>query len=389
MLVLGALAAIGPFTTDMYLPGFSSIARSLHTDMAHVGFTLTSYFLGYTVGQLAVGPVLDRYGRRRPMRLSLLLYICASLGCALAGSIQQLIGLRLLLAVCGCVSMVGSRAVVRDLFSGSELARALSLLMMIFGIAPIIAPTMGGIVVTLLGWRFIFVTLASFALLVLVAVQYLLRETKQDDPSISLRPASVVREYVSVLRNPEFIIHAGAGGAVTGCLFAYIAGSPFVLIDLFGFTATQFGWIYGCNACSMVAATQVNRMLLRRYDSRGLLLVSTLFQFSVALVLLAGTRMGILPVVVTLVLILCVLFSFGLALPNATALALAPFSRNAGSAAALAGSAQMVAGVISTAMVSFLYDGTPFPMALMIFVSAAVALTMVIAFALRRPRLRQ
>ena len=167
MLILGGLAAVGPLTTDMYLPGFPSIAKSLHTDIAHVGFTLTSYFFGFAIGQLCVGPVLDRYGRKKPMKLGMILYIVAALGCALAASIEQLVTLRLLLAIGGCGGIVGSRAVVRDLFSGNEMARALSLLMMIFGVAPIIGPTIGGIVVTLFGWRFIFVALAIFAVMVL------------------------------------------------------------------------------------------------------------------------------------------------------------------------------------------------------------------------------
>lgn len=388
MLILGGLAAVGPLTTDMYLPGFPSIARSLHTDIAHVGFTLTSYFFGFAIGQLCVGPILDRYGRKKPMKLSMILYIVAALGCALAASIEQLVTLRLLLAIGGCGGIVGSRAVVRDLFSGNEMARALSLLMMIFGVAPIVGPTIGGIVVTLFGWRFIFVALAIFAVVVLAAAQYLLRETKEEDLSISLRPASVVREYISVLKNREFAIHAGAAAGVTGCLFAYIAGSPFVLIDLFGFSATQFGWIYGVNACSLVAANQVNRMLLRRYDSRSVLLACAVFQSSTALALTAGTCMKVLPIIASLILILCVLFCFGLALPNATALALSPFSRNAGSASALLGSAQMIAGVICTAMVSFLFDGTPFPMSLMISISAVYALALAISSVLRFRRLR-
>jgi DHA1 family bicyclomycin/chloramphenicol resistance-like MFS transporter len=389
MFVLGALAALAPFTTDMYLPGFPSIARTLHTDIAHVEFTLTSYFLGFFAGQLAFGPVLDRYGRKKPIIFSLILYILAALGCAFAASIHQLIGLRMLLAVGGCVGIVGSRAVVRDLFSGSDLARSLSLQMMIFGIAPIIAPTIGGIVVTLLGWRFIFVSLALIALLVLVAVQCVLGETKGNDFSVSLRPASIVQEYVTVLKSREFVFYAGAGGSVTGCLFAYIAGSPFVYIDLFGYTATQFGWIYGINACGLVASNQVNRMLLKKYESRDVLLACTVAQSSTALVLMAGARMGFLPNIAIMGLILCVLFCFGLALPNATALALEPFSRNAGSAAALFGSTQMIAGAASTAMVSLLHDGTPFPMALIIFVSAASAFALVSSFALHRPRLRQ
>ena len=344
MFVLGALAAIGPFSTDMYLPGFQAIARGLRTDIAHVDLSLTSYFIGISIGQLAFGPMLDRYGRKKPIILGLLLYVFAALGCALSPSIDCLIALRFFLAVGACVGMVGSRAVVRDLFSGSEIARALSMLMMIFGVAPIIAPTIGGMVVTLLGWRFIFGVLAAIATVVLFAVQRLLRETRQADLSVSLRPRNVVREYLNVFKEREFILYAGAASAATGCLFSYITGSPFLFIDLFGFTPTQFGWIYGVNACSLIAANQINRMLLKRYDIGRVLLVFTAAQTAIGLLLLGGTFIGVLPKIATLGLIFCFLFCFASIMPNATGLALQRFSRNAGSASALVGGMQMIVG---------------------------------------------
>ncbi len=379
MLVLGALAAIGPFSTDMYLPGFQAIARSLRTDMAHVDLSLTSYFIGISIGQLAFGPMLDRYGRKKPIVLGLLLYVFAALGCALSPSIDYLIALRLFLAVGACVGMVGSRAVIRDLFSGSEIARALSMLMMIFGIAPIIAPTIGGVVVTLLGWRFIFGVLAAIAIVVLFAVQRLLHETKQADLSVSLRPGNIVREYLNVFKEREFVLYAGAASAATACLFSYITGSPFVFIDLFGFTPTEFGWIYGVNACSLIAANHVNRMLLRKYDVGRVLLVCTAAQTAIGLLLLVGSSIGFLPKVAALGLIFCFLFCFASIMPNAMGLALQPFSRNAGSASALVGGMQMIVGALASALVSYLHDGTAFPMALMMCASASAALVLAAA----------
>ena len=387
MLVLGALAAIGPFSTDMYLPGFQAIAHSLRTDMAHVDLSLTSYFIGISIGQLAYGPMLDRYGRKKPIVIGLLLYIFAALGCALSPSIDYLIALRLFLAVGACVGMVGSRAVVRDLFSGSEIARALSVLMMIFGIAPIIAPTIGGLVVTLLGWRFIFSVLAAIAVVVLFAVQRLLHETKQADPSVSLRPGNIVREYLNVFRERESIVYAGAASAATACLFSYITGSPFVFIDLFGFTPTEFGWIYGANACSLIAANHVNRVLLKKYDIRRVLLVCTIVQSAIGLLLLAGSCMGFLPKMATLGLIFCFLFCFASIMPNAMGLALQRFSRNAGSASALIGGMQMIVGALASALVSYLHDGTAFPMTLMMCASASTALILLATATLFSTRL--
>ena len=381
LLVLGALSAIGPFSTDMYLPGFQAIAVSLKTDIAHVGFTLTSWFIGISIGQLAYGPVLDRYGRKTPIVLGLLLYIIAALGCAFASSIEYLIVLRFLLAIGGGVGMVGSRAVVRDLFSGSEVARALSLLMMIFGVAPIIAPTIGGLVVTLLGWRFIFGVLAAIAALVFLAVQRVLQETWQADASVSLRPRKVFGEYLIVLREREFIIYAGAASAATAGLFSYITGSAFVYIDLFGFTAAQFGWIYGANACSLIAASQINRALLKKYDIRHGLLVCAAAQSAIALLLFAGCRMGFLPMPAMLGLVFCFLFCFGFIMPNATGVALLPFSRNAGSASALIGSMQMIFGALASALVSYLHDGTAGPMALMMSLCACAALVLLVSTA--------
>ena len=372
LVVLGALAAIAPFSVDMYLPGFPAIARDLRTDVAHVGFTLTSYFIGLSMGQLVFGPVLDRYGRKKPLMVGLLVYIIAAVGCTFSPSIYYLIGLRLFLAMGCCVGMVGGSSVIRDLFSGREVARALSMMMTIFGVAPIIAPTIGGLIVTTLGWRFIFGILAVIGAFVLVAIKQLIPETKGPDPSISLRPKNVMLGYLDVFRERQFVIYVLAGAAGSGGLFSYIAGSPFVYIDLFSFTPTQFGWIFGVNALAIVVGNQVNRVLLRKHNSAQILPVVTALQSTAGILLLIGSVMGFLPKMAFLCLMVLFLFCFGFMNPNSAALMLQPFSRNVGSAAAIMGSTLMISGALATGLVSYFHNGTAVPMTLMLAVCPSV-----------------
>jgi MFS transporter, DHA1 family, multidrug resistance protein len=365
LVVLGGLSALAPFSVDMYLPGFPAIARDLRTEVGYVGLTLTSYFIGLSMGQLMFGPVLDRYGRKRPLMAGLLVYILAAVGCAFSPSIHYLIGLRLFLAMGCCVGMVGGSSVVRDLFSGREVARAMSMMMTIFGVAPIIAPTIGGFIVTTLGWRYIFGVLALIGAFVLIAIKQVLPETKGADPSISLRPKNVILGYLKVFRERQFVIYVLAGAAGGGGLFTYIAGSPFVYIDLFGFTATQFGWIFGMNALAVVVGNQINRVLLRKYDSARILLAVTALQSATGILLLTGSFIGFLHNMAFVGLVVLFLFGFGFINPNSAALALQPFSRNVGSASAIMGSTIMISGALATGLVSYFHNGTAVPMTLM------------------------
>lgn len=374
VLLLGSLSAVGPFSVDMYLPGFPAIANDFGTDTAHIAFTLTSYFVGIALGQLAYGPIMDRYGRRKPLLLGLLIYIAAAVGCVFAWSVEILVVLRFFLAVGACVGMTGSRAIVRDLFSGSEIARMLSMLMMVFGVAPIVAPTVGGIVVAGLGWRYIFVVLALIAALVFVAARRYLPESKGADPSVSLQPKKVALEYVTVFKNRDFLVYTFSSAAAFGGFFSYISDSPFVYMKLLGFSETQFGWIYGANALGFIGASQMNRALLRRYGSLELLKAATGTMLCFALILMAGTIMGSVGPAGTISLVFCYLFCLGFVGPNAMALTLQPFSRNAGMAAALMGSLQMMAGASASVLVSCFHDGTTVPMVSMMAGCAALSL---------------
>jgi DHA1 family bicyclomycin/chloramphenicol resistance-like MFS transporter len=365
LIVLGALSAIAPFSVDMYLPGFPAIARDLVTDVSNVGLTLTSYFIGLSMGQLMFGPVIDRFGRKKPLMVGLLVYILAAVGCAFSPSIYYLIGLRLFLAMGCCVGMVGGSSVIRDLFSGREVARALSLMMTIFGVAPIIAPTIGGLIVATLGWRFIFGVLAMIGAFVLMAVKEVLPETKEADPSISLQPKNVMLGYFKVFRERQFVIYILAGAAGSGGLFSYITGSPFVYIDLLGFTATQFGWMFGVNALAVVVGNQINRVLLRKHDSARILPAVTALQSAIGILLLTGSLLGFLTKMAFVGIMVIFLFCFGFINPNSAALALQPFSRNVGSASAIMGSTIMISGALASGLVSYFHNGTAVPMTLM------------------------
>jgi DHA1 family bicyclomycin/chloramphenicol resistance-like MFS transporter len=372
ILVLGSLTAIGPFSIDMYLPGFPAIARDLQTDISHVALSLTSYFIGISIGQLAYGPLLDRYGRKKPVVAGLLIYIVAAFGCGLAPTIHWLVAMRFVLAIGSCVGIVAARAIVRDLFPINEMARIFSTLMLVLGISPIIAPTVGAYVADIYSWRLIFAVLAAIAIFILYAVIRYLPESRPADASISLRPLQILREYVGVVKNREFITYGLASAAASGGLFAYISDAPFMFMNLFGLTDKQFGWVFGLSACGVIGASQLNRFVLRTRSSKEISIVAVVGQSVVTAMLVAGVVAGIPPVGI-IILIVGFLVGLGFLSPNTTAMAIEPFTRNAGTASALMGSMQMAAGALGSALVSYFHDGTALPMAALLMASSLVS----------------
>jgi len=361
VLVLGFLIAIGPFSIDAYLPGFPAIAKDLQTDIEHVALSLTSYFIGISIGQLFYGPVLDRYGRKRPLLAGLSIYMASAVGCALAPSIYTLVSFRFLLAIGGCVGMVASRAVVRDLFSTHETAKIFSMMMLVMGIAPIIAPVLGGIIVTSAGWRFLFLLMLIVAALITFVIVKFLPESKEPDNTVSFHPVRIVKGYFSLFRDRTFLIYAIASGAASGALFSYISDSSFVFIELFGLSETTFGWIYGLNAMALITATQLNRFWLSKRDSRQISIISLSLQLTAAVLLIFSVVLE-MNYVLIMTMIIIYLFWLGFLNPNTTALALESFKKNAGTASAMLGSLQMVFGASASALVSIFHDGTPLPM---------------------------
>ena len=366
ILILAALIALGPLTIDMYLPAFPDIEQDLATTNARVVLTMTSYFFGIAIGQLFYGPLMDRFGRKGPMLIGLSLYILASFASCLATNVDALIWARLVQALGGCGGMVASRAMVRDLFPVKETAKVFSILILIMGIAPIIGPAIGGVVVEHLGWQAIFVILGAFCLLLWMVIFFWTPESKGPDTGISLRPWQVLRKYVEVGRNPTFITYGLAGSFGMAGLFAYIAGSPWVVMEYLGYSESEFGWVFGINAMGFIAGSQINRLALRQFSTEQVTLFSGISILLVSAGLVIGVILGLLPGIGILVFLFLLLFSLGFLAPNTMALSLAPFSRMAGSASALVGTIRMLAGAIATALVSGLADDTPIPMALVI-----------------------
>jgi DHA1 family bicyclomycin/chloramphenicol resistance-like MFS transporter len=372
ILTLGALSAIGPLSVDMYLPGFQAIAVDLQTDIARVGLSLSSYFIGISLGQLAYGPLIDRFGRKKPLLAGLVLYLLSALACALAPGIYSLIALRFLLALGGCAGMVASRAMVRDLFPAAETAKVFSTLILIMGIAPIVAPTIGAYVSAHLGWRYIFLLLLAFSGILLLMVKAFLPENRLPDPEISLKPKAILREYVQVLKDTHFTSYALVGSITYAGLFAYIAGSPFVFMEYLGFSETLYGWIFGLNAFAYIAGSQLNRLWLKRKSPAQIALRVAFYQLLAGLALIFGTIAGVLNPLSTLALLFIFIGWQGFLVPNAMALALEPFTRNVGSASALLGSFQVIAGALASVLVSALHNGDMLPMILVMAACACV-----------------
>jgi DHA1 family bicyclomycin/chloramphenicol resistance-like MFS transporter len=371
-LILSALVAFAPMSIDMYLPTLPALERYFSTDTASVQHTLASFFAGLAIGQLLYGPVADRYGRKPPLYFGLTLYVIASAACALAPDIGSLIVLRFLQAVSGCAGMVVARAMVRDLYDRQESAHVYSILLMVMGIAPIVAPLAGGYLLTWFGWRSIFWVLALFGVACLVAVKWKLPETlAHDRPRMPLSKA--LGNYAALLANRRYLGYALSGGFGQAGMFAYISGSPFVFIELYGVPAQYFGWLFGLNAVGIIALTQANRRLLLKHDSDRLLDFGNLAGFLACLVLLAAAMSSAAGLIGILVPLFFIVSLRGLTFPNAAAGAMAPFPEKAGSASALLGSMQFAIAAVASAAVGFFDDGSAVPMAAVIAVCGLLA----------------
>lgn len=366
LLILGALSAFGPMAIDFYLPSFPTLAVVFSTDVEHVQLSLASYFVGIALGQLIYGPLADRYGRRKPLLAGVLLFTLASLGCALVQSLDALIAMRFVQALGGCAGMVVSRAVVRDLCDPLASAKVFSKLMLVMGVAPILAPLGGGILLGLFGWQSIFYALMVFSGLCLLGVFMWLPETMaQSTPHLPLSGA--LRRYVELLGDRQLIGHGLTGGIAMAGMFAYISGSPFVFINLYGVSPEHYGWLFGMNAAGFILSAQLNGWLLRHrgphyWLKRGvwLYLLAAAGMLAVASLQLPELWPLLIPLFICMASLSCIL-------PNATACAMAGQGAHAGSASALIGSLQFCVAAGASSLVGVLHDGSARPMALVIF----------------------
>lgn len=372
LLILGALSAFGPLAIDFYLPSFPTLAQAFGTDVEHVQLTLSAYFIGLAAGQLLYGPLADRFGRRRPLLLGVVLFSLGSLACALAGSLEQLLLARVLQALGGCAGMVIARAVVRDLCDPLASAKVFSQLMLVMGLAPILAPLAGGLLLAYVGWQSIFLCLTLFSALCGLAIAAWLPETLAPARPVALLRAAP-RQYWRLLMDPVFMGHALTGGLVMAGMFAYIAGSPFVFIQLYGVPAEHYGWLFGSNAAGFILLAQVNSRLLGRRGPAYWLPRVIWVYLGAALLLLAVSVLQLQALWPLLLPLFVLIASLGCILPNASACAMAGQAAHAGSASALLGFIQFALAALASALVGWLYDGTAQPLALVISLCALLA----------------
>ena len=374
LLILGALSAFGPLAIDFYLPAFPAMAQAFATDEKHVQATLAAYFLGLSIGQLAYGPVADRFGRRKPLMFGVTVFTLASLACAYAPNLDTLVLARFVQALGGCAGMVLSRAIVSDKCDPVASAKVFSQLMLVMGLAPILAPMLGGVLVNVAGWQSIFLTLGLFSAACLLAVSLGLPESMPED--MPRQPLSgALRQYLRLLADRVFLGHAVTGGIAIAGMFAYIAGSPFVFIKLYGVPAEHYGWLFGANAAGFILVAQVNARLLAKRGPAFLLARAVWLYLGAGLALLAVAAWRPTALWPLLVPLFVCIASLGCIIPNASACAMSGQGARAGSASALMGCVQFSVAAGAAALVGLLHDGSALPMALVICLCGVLAVS--------------
>jgi MFS transporter, DHA1 family, multidrug resistance protein len=348
ILILGALSTVSPFSIDMYLPAFPQIARDLDTTPAAISLSVSGYFVGLALGQLFYGPLLDRFGRKKPLYAGLSLFAAASIGCLGARTPQVFIAFRLLQALGGCVAQVGSLAMVRDFFPVEDSAKIISWLILVLSVSPLFAPTVGSVVATTVGWPWIFVILAAFAVLLIAVVAILLPHGRQPDPDISLLPRAIGAGFLDILAHRQFYTYALSGAFSFAGLFVYVTGSPIIFINDYQVGPRAYGLIFAGLAGSFIAGSQCNTLLSRWRRDRKIFGAALVGQNIVILVLALGTAFGWYGLIADIVLLALYLPFCGIAAPNASAIAIAPFEKNVGSASALLGFLQMGIGAAAS-----------------------------------------
>lgn len=374
VLLLGALTAFAPMSIDMYLPAFPAIARDLRAPLATVQLSVAAFLVGSAIGQLFYGPLADRWGRRRPLLLGIGLYVVATGGCAAAGSVETLLAWRVAMALGGGAGMVIARTVVRDLFDTAAAARMFSLLMLVMGLAPILAPLAGGQILLLAGWRGIFAVLALFGLTTLAVTALALPETMPAGQRSAAGLAPAMAAYGELLRHRAYLLYAVSLGCIAGVNFAYISGAPMLFIELHGISPQRFGLLFGANAAGLIGASQLNRRLLRSRHPRQILTAAFLANAAASLLFLLAGATGVGGFPAQMALIFVALCMTGFLYPNATALALAPFGRRAGSASALLGTIQYAIGALAGCAVGAWHTASAVPIATVMAVCALTGL---------------
>ncbi|HWD21411.1 MAG TPA: multidrug effflux MFS transporter [Verrucomicrobiae bacterium] len=379
VLILGSLSTLSPFAIDMYLPAFPEMAAALHVSTAKISLSIATYFAGLAVGQIIYGPLLDRLGRKIPLYFGLALFMAASLLCLGARTVEELAALRFLQALGGCAAQVGSMAMVRDFFPVQETAKIISWLILILGVSPLLAPTVGSYVALHGGWRWVFIILAAVAFLNLLVCWLYLPEGHEPDDSVSLRPGPILRNFWEVLRHPQFLTFSVAGAFAFSGLLVYVTSSPIIFMEVFHVSARTFGMIFAGLATGFIGSNQINVLLLRRFSSEQIFLGSLWVVCPTSLLLLAGVIGGWFGLAATLALLFVLLSCLGLAYPNAAALALSPIDHNIGSASAMLGFLQIGISGAASASIGLFDSHGMMPVAVILSATSWVGLGIFLA----------
>lgn len=381
IVVLGFLNALTPFSIDMYLPSFPQIAGELNVPVAQMALTVSFYFIGFAFGQIFYGPLLDRYGRKKPVYFGIILYILASLGCMQAHSLNELLVFRMISALGGCAASVGTMAMVRDFFPQDQASRVFSMLMLVLSASPLLAPAIGSFVVVWAGWRTIFTILSVMGLVNLILLRFVVPVAYAPDQTVSLKIGPVLSGFKDILKNPTFSSYVFAGSFSFAGLFVYIAGSPAIFMDGFGVGPQLYGAIFAALAVGMIGGGQLNVLLVKRWSERTVFKTALRIQCVFAILFMVGNLSGVLGLSATIALLFVILMCAGVTYPNAVALALSSITKHVGSASALLGFLQLGIGAVTSAGVGLLQSKGSLSTAVTIAVTSLVGLLILFFFA--------
>lgn len=385
VILLGSLTAMGPLAIDMYLSTLPAISQSLHATPAAAQATVSTFLAGMAIGQLIYGPWSDRIGRRVPIMLGVVIFVAASVACALATSVEQLLAARFVQALGACAGAVVSRAIVRDTFDHTETARTLSLMMLIMGLAPILAPLLGAALLAFGGWRLNFWFMAAFGIVVGAIAVLRLKESRSQATARQAASENPFQSYAALLRQPRLLGYALAGALNGATLFTYIATSPSLIMGTYGYSSAVFPWIFGLNALGIVGSGQINRMILRRVHPDRVLSVASVAAVGLGVLLMLAAWSGLGERWTVLPLVFLVFCSLGFMQGNTTAGALNVDPLRAGSISALMGTVGFAAGALASTLAAVLHDGSARPMALVMVVALAGSALALRFLALPRP----
>ncbi|WP_244539080.1 Bcr/CflA family multidrug efflux MFS transporter [Pseudomonas aeruginosa] len=362
LLILSALMSFASVSTDMYLPALPTIGRALHTSEASIELTFSAFLVGFSLGQLLWGPISDRYGRRLPIAVGLVLFTIGSVGCALSATVTQMMAWRVVQALGACVGPVLSRAMVRDLYGREQSARMLSTLILIMGVAPLVGPLLGGQILAFWSWQGIFWTLAGVGVLTLASL-LALPESLPPSRRSAMPLRHTFASYWELLGDVRLMGYALSGGFFYAGAYAFIVGTPFVYIEYYHVSPQAYGWLFGLNILGMMVANLVNRRLLTHFGSERLFHIGTRILAVTGVVLAINARFGWGGLPGLVVPIFLYMSMNGLIVANSVAGALSAFPHKAGSASSLLGAMHYGSGILTAAMLGWFSDGTPWTMA--------------------------